>query len=112
MKNKIVSHLKFTVKDGCVDDFLAAVAKIDSDPLFAALRTFTIQPEENVFVVTNIYDDIDQVMSIQDIALEWLDEIEPLLVCTADGSRTEAWSGPIMYGRSEVTSCAPYSFDD
>jgi hypothetical protein len=46
MKNNIVSHLKFTVKDGCVDDFLAAVAKIDSDPLFAALRTFTIQPEE------------------------------------------------------------------
>ena len=112
MKNNIVSHLKFTVKDGCVDDFLASVAKIDSDPLFAALRTFTIQPEENVFVVTNIYDDIDQVMSIQDKALEWLDEIEPLLVCTADGSRTEAWSGPIMYGRSEITPCAPYSFDD
>ncbi|MDA9795295.1 hypothetical protein N9C22_03445 [Paracoccaceae bacterium] len=109
MKNNIVSHLKFTVKNGCVDDFLAAVAKIDSDPLFAALRTFTIQPEENVFVVTNIYDDIDQVMSIQDKALEWLDEIEPLLVCAADGSRTEAWSGPIMYGRSEVMSCAPYS---
>ena len=108
MKNKIVSHLKFTVKDGCVDDFLAAVAKIDSDPLFAALRTFTIQPEENVFVVTNIYDDIDQVMSIQDKALEWLDEIEPLLVCTADGSRAEAWSGPIMYGRSEITPCTPY----
>ena len=112
MKNNIVSHLKFTVKNGCVDDLLAAVAKIDSDPLFAALRTFTIQPEENVFVVTNIYDDIDQVMSIQDKALEWLDEIEPLLVCTADGSRTEAWSGPIMYGRSELTPCAPYSFDD
>ena len=112
MKNNIVSHLKFTVKDGCVDDFLTAVAKIDSDPLFAALRTFTIQPEENVFVVTNIYDDIDQVMSIQDKALEWLDEIELLLVCTADGSRTEAWSGPIMYGRSELTPCAPYSFDD
>ena len=109
MKNNIVSHLKFTVKDGCVDDFLASVAKIDSDPLFAALRTFTIQPEENVFVVTNIYDDIDQVMSIQDKALEWLEEIEPLLVCTADGSRTEAWSGPIMYGRREVMSCAPYS---
>lgn len=63
-------------------------------------------------MVTNIYDDIDQVMSIQDKALEWLDEIEPLLVCTADGSRTEAWSGPIMYGRSELTPCAPYSFDD
>ena len=107
VKNNIVSHLTFTVKDGCVNDFLAAVAKIDSDPLFAALRTFTIQQEENVFVVTNNYD-IDQVMSIQDKALEWLDEIEPLLVCTADGSRTEAWSGPIMYGRSEITPCAPY----
>ena len=109
MKNKIISHLKFTVKDGCIDDFLASVTKIDSDPLFAALRTLTIQPEENVFVVTNIYDDIDKVMSIQDKALGWLDEIEPILVCTAGGSRTEAWSGPILYRRSEVTSCAPYS---
>ena len=63
MKNKIISHLKFTVKDKCVDDFVAAVAKLDSDPLFAALRIFTIPPEENVFVVINIYDDIDQVMS-------------------------------------------------
>ena len=63
-------------------------------------------------MVTYIYDDIDQVMSIQDKALEWLDEIEPFLVCTADGSRTEAWSGPIMYGRSEIIPCAPYSFDD
>jgi len=36
MNNNIVSHLKFTVKNGCIDDFLAAVAKIDSDPLCAA----------------------------------------------------------------------------
>ena len=42
MKNNIVSHLKFTVKDGCVDDFLASVAKIDRDPLFATLRTFAV----------------------------------------------------------------------
>ena len=48
-----------------VDDFLAAQAKVDSNPLFVTLRTFTIQPEENAFIVTNIYDDIDQVMSIQ-----------------------------------------------
>ena len=28
MKNKIVSHLKFTVKDGCVDDFLLRAQKL------------------------------------------------------------------------------------
>ena len=91
------------------DDFLAAAAKIDSDPLFADLRSFTIQPEENVFIVTNIYDDIDQVMSIQEKGLQWLDEIEPMLVCTEDGSSTEAWSGPITFGRCEATPCAPYT---
>ena len=108
MKNNIVSHIKFTIKDGCIDDFLAAQAKVDSDPLFAALRTFTIQPEENVFIVTNIYDDIDQVMSIQEKALQWLDEIEQLLVCAEDGSRTEAWPGLTTFGRCEATPCAPY----
>ena len=108
VKNNIVSHIKFTIKDGCMDDFVAAQAKIDNDPLFAALRTFTIQPEENVFIVTNIYDDIDQVMSIQEKALQWLDEIEPRLVCSEDGSRTEACSGPITFGRCEVIPCAPY----
>ena len=94
MKNNIVSHIKFTIKDGCMDDFLAAQAKIDSDPLFAALRSFTIQPEENVFIVTNIYDDIDQVMSIQEKALQWLDEIEPMLVCS------EAHSSPFAVGKT------------
>jgi len=112
MENNIVSHIKFTVKDGCVDAFVEAMNKIDKDPLFAALRTFTIQPDEHVFIVTNIYDDIEHVMSIQEKGLAWLDEVEPLLVCAEDGSRKEAWSGPIIFGRSEVTPCAPYGFDD
>ena len=112
MENNIVSHIKFTVKDGCVDAFVEAMNKIDKDPLFAALRTFTIQPDEHVFIVTNIYDDIEHVMSIQEKGLAWLDEVEQLLVCAEDGSRTEAWSGPIIFGRSEVTPCAPYGFDD
>ena len=109
MKNKIVSHLNFTIKDGCVDNFLAACAKVDSDPLLEALRTFTIQPEENVFLVTNIYDDIDHFISIQEKALQWLDEIEPLLIYAEDGSRSEAWSWPMAFGRCEVIPCAAYS---
>jgi hypothetical protein len=103
MENNIVSHIKFTVKDGCVDAFVKAMNKIDKDPLFA---------DEHVFIVTNIYDDIEHVMSIQEKGLAWLDEVEPLLVCAEDGSRTEAWSGPIIFGRSEVTPCVPYGFDD
>ena len=108
MKDKIVSHVKFTIKEGCVSDFLAAQTEIDSDPLFSKLLTFTIQPEENVFIVTNIYEDIEQAMSIQDKALEWLDSIEHLLVCDDEGSRTEAWSGPITFGRCEAISCQLY----
>ena len=106
-ENKLVSHIKFTIKDGFADDFLAAQAKVGSDPLFAALPTFTIQPDENVFTVTNIYDDIDQVMSILAKAFLWLDEIKPLLVCTEDGSRTKAWSRPTTFGRCEATPCDP-----
>jgi hypothetical protein len=34
MKDKIVSHVKFTIKEGYVSDFLAAQAELDSDPLF------------------------------------------------------------------------------
>ena len=33
MENNIVSHIKFTVKDGCVDAFVEAMNKIDKDPL-------------------------------------------------------------------------------
>lgn len=108
MKDKVVSHVKFTVKDGCVSDFVASAATLNNDPLFANLLTFTIQPEENVFIVTNIYEDIDQVMSIQDKALAWLDSVEHLLVCNDQGSRTEAWSGPITYGRCEAIPCQLY----
>ena len=91
-----------------MSDFVASAATLNNDPLFANLLTFTIQPEENVFIVTNIYDDIDQVMSIQDKALEWLDNVEHLLVCNDQGSRTEAWSGPITYGRCEAIPCQLY----
>ena len=87
---------------------MVAQAKVDSGPLLETLHTFTIQPEENVFIVTNIYDDIEQVMSIQEKALQWLDEIEQLLVCAEDGSRTEAWPGLTTFGRCEATPCAPY----
>ena len=109
-EKNIVSYLKFTIKDGGVDDFLAAQGKIDRDQLFAALSTFTIQTEENLFIVNNIYDGINQIKSIQEKALQWLDEIEPLLVYLEDESRTKAWSAPITFGRCEATPCARYSF--
>ena len=40
MQNNIVSHIKFTIKDGCVEDFLKAVKKIDSEPQFANYSGF------------------------------------------------------------------------
>ena len=42
MKNNIVTNIKFIIKEGCVDDFLAAQAKMEGDPLLAPLSTFTI----------------------------------------------------------------------
>ena len=89
MDNNIVSHITLTVKVGCVDAFVEAMNKIDKDPLFAALLTFTILPDKHVFIVTNSYDDIEHVMSIQEKGLAWLDKVEPLLVCAEDGSRTD-----------------------
>ena len=72
-----------------MEDFLSAARKIDSHPLFSDLRTFTTQPKENVFIVTNIYDDIDHVISTQEKGLAFLDEIVLVLMCAEDGSRTE-----------------------
>ena len=105
MNKQFVSHIKFTVKLGCVEDFLKAQSRADTDPLFSYLKTFTIQTEENAFVVTNIYDEIDQVMSTQDKALAWLDEIEPLHVTNENGSRTEDWLCTITQGRCEIVPC-------
>lgn len=72
-----------------MEDFLSAARKINSHPLFSDLRTFTTQPKENVFIVTNIYDVIDYVMSTQEKGLALLEEIVPSLMCAEDGSKTE-----------------------
>ena len=45
--------------------------------------------KKNSFIVTNIYDDIDHVISTQEKGLAFLDEIVLLLMCAEDGSRTE-----------------------
>ena len=107
MKDKVVSHVKFTIKDRCVSDFVASAATLNNDPLFANLLTFKIQPEENVFIVTNIYDDIDQVMSIQDKALEWLDSVEHLLVCNDREVELKLGQGQ-QHGRCEAIPCQLY----
>ena len=95
MTTKIMSHIKFTTKDGFDDMFLeAAVAAYKR--FLTDVEWYIAKTDENFFMITCIYQDLDKIIDIQDPALQWLDEIEHMLVLTDDGSRTVADSGPIV----------------
>jgi hypothetical protein len=95
MTTKIMSHIKFTTKDGFDDMFLEA-AEAFNKKIMTDFEWYITKIDENIYMATNIYADLDQVMDIQDAELQWLDEIEHMLVLTDDGSRTVADSGPIV----------------
>ena len=95
MTNKIMSHIKFTTKDGFDDLFLQAA--IEAYKRFLTdVEWYIAKTDENIFTITCIYQDLDKIIDIQDPALKWLDEIEHMLVLTDDGSRTVADTGPVV----------------
>ena len=47
-------------------------------------------------MLTNIYPEVDKVLSVHDAAIDFLAEIDHMLVLNDDGSRTVDESGPLV----------------
>ena len=91
MSVPVWSVVKFKIKDGCEDDFLAAHVFGESHMKY--MRSFNvIKIDELEYAHMVEYDDMNATFEVQDQSLDWLESISHLLEYNGD-SRTDAFSG-------------------
>ena len=99
MSNKVWSVVKFKIKSGCEEEFLAA-HNFSEDHMahFWPFRAFQI--DENLIAHIAEYESLDKAFDAQDQGLDWLYSVEHLLEYYED-QRTEAFSGLEIYSHSK-----------
>ena len=91
MSVPVWSVVKFKIKDGCEDDFLAAHVFEDSQMRY--MKSFNvIKIDELEYAHIVEYNDMNATIEVQDQSLDWLESISQLLEYYGD-SRTDAFSG-------------------
>ena len=88
----IVTVVKYTVKDGYVDDFIKAINGYDYSK---ALYMRLISISENEFVSIMEYDEIDKTGDDEVDGINWLDTVEHMLEFYGE-SRTDSCSGLVL----------------
>ena len=90
-KTKVLSAVKYRVKEGCVDEFLNAVMTLSEIPM--KIRKTIIQTDEQEFYELGIAG-LEEKIETEDEEVNWLDTVEHLLEFFGD-SRTDACSGVV-----------------
>lgn len=91
MSVPVWSVVKFKIKDGCEDEFLAAHVFKESHMKY--MRSFNvIKIDELEYAHIVEYDDMNATFEVQDQSLDWLESVSHLLEYNGD-SRTDAFSG-------------------
>lgn len=91
MSVPVWSVVKFKIKDGCEDGFLAAHVFEESHMKY--MRSFNvIKIDELEYAHIVEYDDMNATFEVQDQSLDWLESVSHLLEYNGD-SRTDAFSG-------------------
>ena len=91
MSVPVWSVVKFKIKDGCEDEFLAALVFEESHMKY--MRSFNvIKIDELEYANIVEYDDMTANFEVQDQSLDWLESVSHLLEYNGE-SRTDAFSG-------------------
>ena len=90
-KTKVLSAVKYRVKEGCVDEFLDFVMTPSEIPM--KIRKTIIQTDEQEFYELGIAG-LEEKIETEDEEVTWLDTVEHLLEFFGD-SRTDACSGVV-----------------
>ena len=91
MSVPVWSVVKFKIKDGFEDEFLAAHVFEESHMKY--MRSFNvIKIDELEYAHIVEYDDMNATFEVQDQSLDWLESVSHLLEYNGD-SRTDAFSG-------------------
>ncbi len=90
-KTKVLSAVKYRVKEGCVNEFLDFVITASEIPM--KIRKTIVQTDEQEFYELGITG-LEEKIETEDEEVEWLDTVEHLLEFFGD-SRTDACSGVV-----------------
>ena len=90
-KTKVLSAVRYRVKEGCVDEFLSAVMTPSEIPM--KIRKTIIQTDEQEFYELGIAG-LEEKIETEGEEVKWLDTVEHLLEFFGD-SRTDACSGVV-----------------
>ena len=90
-KTKVLSAVKYRVKEGCEDEFLDSVMTPSEIP--TKIRKTIIQTDEQEFYELGIAG-LEEKIETEDEEVKWLDTVEHLLEFFGD-SRTDACSGVV-----------------
>lgn len=90
-KTKLLSAVKYRVKEDCVDEFLNAVMTPSEIPM--KIRKTIIQTDEQEFYELGIAG-LEEKIEMEGEEVKWLDTVEHLLEFVGD-SRTDACSGVV-----------------
>ena len=93
--NKVCSFIRYKAKEGCEDEFLAELkAANHGNSRFLSWKIVSLGDRE--FIETLVYEDIENVVEMQDIGDAFLNRVEHHLERYEDGSRTNAFSGIVV----------------
>ena len=90
---KIVTAVKFKIKEGCEAEFIIRYGKSDSsDSIYCRL----VSIEKNEHLSINKYFEVESAIEAEESGVSWLDTVEHLLDFYRD-SRTDAVSGHVVF---------------
>jgi len=94
MGELVTTITKFKAKRGSENELIEELRNFDNSN---SKSWQILSLGENEYAAVNTYDSIDN--RTEDVAsgLEWLDKITPLIELYDNGSRTEAFSGIVLY---------------
>ena len=76
--NKICSFIRFKAKEGCEDEFLAELKAANME-ISHLLSWHIVSLGDREFIQTLVYEDIENVMEIEDIRNAFHDRVEHLI---------------------------------
>ena len=94
MDELVTTVTKFKAKKGSENQLIEALKSFDN----SSSKTWQILSlGDNEYASINTYESIENRTEDVESGLEWLDSITPLIDLYENGSRTEAFSGIVLY---------------
>jgi hypothetical protein len=96
MDQLVTTITKFKAKQGLESQLIEALRSFDNS---SSKSWQILSLGENEYAAINTYESIESRTTDVISGLDWLDSITPLLEFYDNGSRTEAFSGIVLYER-------------